>query len=81
MVLVMVAADPEIKVFEYNAGGAFGELALLHGEPRLATVRCTVSPKLQVICRLILCMFTCMDLGSTHIHASLDSMCASALAF
>uniref|UniRef100_A0A7S0VSY4 Cyclic nucleotide-binding domain-containing protein n=1 Tax=Hemiselmis tepida TaxID=464990 RepID=A0A7S0VSY4_9CRYP len=33
--------DPEIKVFEYSAGGAFGELALLHGEPRLATVRCT----------------------------------------
>ena len=33
--------DPEVKVFEYSAGGAFGELALLHGEPRLATVRCT----------------------------------------
>ena len=38
----MHAADPEIKVFEYSSGGAFGELALLHGEPRLATVRCTV---------------------------------------
>mmetsp|Transcript_42239 Transcript_42239/g.99136 ORF Transcript_42239/g.99136 Transcript_42239/m.99136 type:complete len:390 (+) Transcript_42239:117-1286(+) len=32
---------PEAKVFEYNAGGAFGELALLHGEPRLASVRAT----------------------------------------
>ena len=28
-------------MFEYNSGGAFGELALLHGEPRLATVRAT----------------------------------------
>ena len=28
-------------MFEYNQGGAFGELALLHGEPRLATVRAT----------------------------------------
>jgi CRP-like cAMP-binding protein len=27
------------KVLEYGPGGAFGELALLHGEPRLATVR------------------------------------------
>jgi hypothetical protein len=26
-------------VFEYTRGGAFGELALLHGEARLATVR------------------------------------------
>ncbi|KAJ1493480.1 cyclic nucleotide-binding-like protein [Baffinella frigidus] len=25
---------PEVKVFEYSVGGAFGELALLHGEPR-----------------------------------------------
>jgi hypothetical protein len=48
--MMMVAADPEIKVFEYNAGGAFGELALLHGEPRLATVRCTVPAHLQIIC-------------------------------
>ena len=32
---------PEVRVFEYNQGGAFGELALLHGEPRLATVRAT----------------------------------------
>mmetsp|Transcript_130652 Transcript_130652/g.194646 ORF Transcript_130652/g.194646 Transcript_130652/m.194646 type:complete len:386 (+) Transcript_130652:143-1300(+) len=29
----------EKKVFAYDAGGSFGELALLHGEPRLATVR------------------------------------------
>ena len=35
------AHAPEFKVFEYSAGGAFGELALLHGEPRLATVRAT----------------------------------------
>jgi len=32
---------PEVKVFEYSVGGAFGELALLHGEPRQATVRAT----------------------------------------
>mmetsp|Transcript_57329 Transcript_57329/g.150972 ORF Transcript_57329/g.150972 Transcript_57329/m.150972 type:complete len:390 (+) Transcript_57329:80-1249(+) len=32
---------PAVKVFEYGPGGAFGELALLHGEPRLATVRAT----------------------------------------
>jgi CRP-like cAMP-binding protein len=31
----------EEKVFEYSTGGAFGELALIHGEPRLATVRAT----------------------------------------
>ena len=36
-----LAGAPEAKVFEYNPGGAFGELALLHGEPRLATVRAT----------------------------------------
>jgi hypothetical protein len=30
-----------LKVLEYSPGGAFGELALLHGEPRLATVRAT----------------------------------------
>jgi CRP-like cAMP-binding protein len=35
----LAGEDPEVKVFEYSAGGAFGELALLHGEPRLATVR------------------------------------------
>eukprot|EP00293_Proteomonas_sulcata_P015907 CAMPEP_0184299580 /NCGR_PEP_ID=MMETSP1049-20130417/10163_1 /TAXON_ID=77928 /ORGANISM="Proteomonas sulcata, Strain CCMP704" /LENGTH=388 /DNA_ID=CAMNT_0026610057 /DNA_START=355 /DNA_END=1521 /DNA_ORIENTATION=- len=35
------AGSPEKKVFEYDSGGAFGELALLHGEPRLATVRAT----------------------------------------
>mmetsp|Transcript_18646 Transcript_18646/g.36269 ORF Transcript_18646/g.36269 Transcript_18646/m.36269 type:complete len:398 (+) Transcript_18646:55-1248(+) len=29
----------EAKVFEYTSGGSFGELALLHGEPRAATVR------------------------------------------
>mmetsp|Transcript_8439 Transcript_8439/g.21018 ORF Transcript_8439/g.21018 Transcript_8439/m.21018 type:complete len:390 (-) Transcript_8439:410-1579(-) len=29
----------EQKVFEYSSGGSFGELALLHGEPRAATVR------------------------------------------
>ena len=29
-------------MFEYNTGGAFWELALLHGEPRLATVRATM---------------------------------------
>mmetsp|Transcript_25297 Transcript_25297/g.51488 ORF Transcript_25297/g.51488 Transcript_25297/m.51488 type:complete len:384 (+) Transcript_25297:144-1295(+) len=29
----------EKKVFAYSSGGSFGELALLHGEPRLATVR------------------------------------------
>mmetsp|Transcript_17751 Transcript_17751/g.44868 ORF Transcript_17751/g.44868 Transcript_17751/m.44868 type:complete len:388 (-) Transcript_17751:128-1291(-) len=40
-VFIKKGDDPEIKVFEYSAGGAFGELALLHGEPRLATVRCT----------------------------------------
>ncbi len=28
-------------MFEYTQGGAFGELALLHGEARLATVRAT----------------------------------------
>ena len=33
--------SPEIKVFEYSSGGAFGELALIHGEPRAATVRAT----------------------------------------
>jgi len=31
--------SPEIKVAEYTSGGAFGELALIHGEPRAATVR------------------------------------------
>jgi len=40
-VFIKKGEDPEVKVFEYSAGGAFGELALLHGEPRLATVRCT----------------------------------------
>ena len=33
--------SPEIKVNEYGSGGAFGELALIHGEPRAATVRAT----------------------------------------
>ena len=33
------AGSEENKVLEYGPGGAFGELALLHGEPRLATVR------------------------------------------
>ena len=33
------AGSPEIKVAEYSNGGAFGELALIHGEPRAATVR------------------------------------------
>jgi cAMP-dependent protein kinase regulator len=33
--------SPEVKVFEYGVGGAFGELALIHGEPRAATVRAT----------------------------------------
>lgn len=33
--------SPEIKVAEYSSGGAFGELALIHGEPRAATVRAT----------------------------------------
>ncbi len=33
--------SPEIKVYEYSSGGAFGELALIHGEPRAATVRAT----------------------------------------
>ena len=33
--------SPEIKVAEYGSGGAFGELALIHGEPRAATVRAT----------------------------------------
>lgn len=33
--------SPEIKVAEYSNGGAFGELALIHGEPRAATVRAT----------------------------------------
>ncbi len=32
---------PETKVFEYSSGGAFGELALLHGERRHASVRAT----------------------------------------
>jgi hypothetical protein len=33
------AGAPKVRVFEYTRGGAFGELALLHGEARLATVR------------------------------------------
>eukprot|EP00292_Cryptomonas_paramecium_P034471 CAMPEP_0113693354 /NCGR_PEP_ID=MMETSP0038_2-20120614/19614_1 /TAXON_ID=2898 /ORGANISM="Cryptomonas paramecium" /LENGTH=458 /DNA_ID=CAMNT_0000615409 /DNA_START=21 /DNA_END=1394 /DNA_ORIENTATION=- /assembly_acc=CAM_ASM_000170 len=33
----------EKKVFEYKAGGSFGELALMHGGARLATVR-TLEP-------------------------------------
>ena len=33
--------SPEKKVNEYGVGGSFGELALIHGEPRAATVRAT----------------------------------------
>ena len=36
-----IPGGPETKVFEYSSGGAFGELALLHGERRHASVRAT----------------------------------------
>lgn len=39
------------KVLEYRQGGSFGELALLHGEPRLASVRAS----LPTTVRLRLC--------------------------
>ncbi len=62
---VQHAADPEVKVFEYNSGGAFGELALLHGEPRLATVRCTVCMLTMAgisfyLLATLICLFTCL---------------------
>ena len=36
--MVVDTGTPEVKVFEYSVGGAFGELALLHGEPRQVCV-------------------------------------------
>jgi len=41
----------EAKVFEYSSGGSFGELALLHGEPRAATVRARTDCKVWALDR------------------------------
>jgi len=35
---VKTGSDPAVKVCDYGAGGCFGELALMHGDPRAATV-------------------------------------------
>jgi len=40
-----------VKVFEYSTGGSFGELALLHGEPRAASVRARTDCKLWLLDR------------------------------
>jgi CRP-like cAMP-binding protein len=39
-------------VFNYEAGGSFGELALMYNAPRAATVRCTSSAVLWALDRV-----------------------------
>ena len=41
--MVVDTGTPEVKVFEYSVGGAFGELALLHGEPRQVSSSLSIS--------------------------------------
>jgi len=52
--------SPEIKVAEYTSGGAFGELALIHGEPRAATVRVKSDVCLCVCVCVCVCACVCM---------------------
>jgi len=40
-VFIQKSDGPKVKVNDYSAGGAFGELALLHGDNRRATVHAT----------------------------------------